>query len=620
MVSDYKIGGYTINELYSPNSMEPPAHYLGQQGLISAGQMGITINPAVADQLGELSRALNAGTIPVEVGTLDFKLFETIPKEHWEEMRRKAKLAGSKLSLHAPLVDPAGFGERGWNETQQELSKRQLQMVVDQAAILAKGTKEAIPITIHPSNYQGTIWNKTKDGKEISQMVVVDKESGQLKPIEPEVRYQLGGGDKENPSQLGSLKTKKSAEKMLQIANHTQWEKELDKVLYEKESASKTLNEVFPYIKERYFQRYYLGNKPSKEDPNEEKLLERVEIAKAHLEDARLSLNNSFEKAYKYADNEEKRKKLKEISESFRRELGYWTKEEERKMNKEEKMKLLKKQADLENQAKVIQKTAEVLRMEDFNPNMLQRVEEFAAEKAAETFSDMALHSYDIAKKNKIANPIISIENLYQGIAFSQSDDLKKIVDGARKNFTKKLIKERNLSESEAKKRAEEIIGITFDVGHLNMSKKQGFEDKDLIKEAEALKQYVKHVHLTDNFGYNDVHLPIGMGNVPVKELLTALGDNGKKARKINEVGGWLNAFKTSPYKQLLEAAGSPIYSSGTGPYWSGVGGFQQSYLEGYGQMLPQTNYEVFGAGFSNLPKALGGQRGQGGGRMGGGF
>ena len=620
MAGDYKIGGYTINELYSPSSMNPSSHYLGQQGLVSAGQMGITINPGVADQLGELSRALNAGTIPVEVGTLDMKLFETIPKEHWDEMRRKAKLAGSKLSLHAPLIDPAGFGERGWNETQQELSKRQLQMVVDQAANLSKGSKEAIPITIHPSNYQGTTWNKTKDGKEISQMIVVDKESGQLRPIEPEVRYKLGGGEKSNPSQLGPLETKESAEKMLEVANHMQWEKELDKALYEKESASKTLDEIFPYVKERYFQRAFLGNEPSKKDPNEEKLFKRVEVAKAHLDDARLSLNNSFEKAYKYAQDEEKKKKLRKISDNFRREIGYWTKEEEKKMSEKEKMKMLAKQTDLQNQAKVIQETTEALRQEKFNPNMLQRVEEFAAGKAAETFSDMALHSYDVAKKNKIATPIISVENLYQGLAFSQPDDLKNIVDGARKSFANKLVKERHLSESAAKKRAEEIIGMTFDVGHLNMSKKYGFEDKDLVKEAEALKQYVKHVHLTDNFGYNDVHLPIGMGNVPVKELLTALGDNGKRARKINEVGGWLNAFKTSPYKQLLEAAGSPIYSSGTGPYWSGVGGFQQSYLEGYGQMLPQTNYEVFGAGFSNLPKELGGQRGQGGGRMGGGF
>ena len=612
MSGDYKIGGYTIGELYSPGSMDPPAHYLGQQGLVSAGQMGVTINPMVADQLGELSKGLNQGVIPVEVGTLDFKVFETIPKEHFEEMRRKAKLTGSKLSLHSPLVDPAGFGERGWNEAQQQISQRQLNQVVEQAAVLSKGSKEAIPITIHPSNYAGTTWDKTKDGKEISELVAVDKKTGQLAPLRPEMRYPISGGKK--------FGKKEDAIELLKTANDTQWDDEVGKVIYEKEAASKTLDRVFPAMKEKYFQVYGKGNVPSNLHPNEEEMFDQLSVARAHLDDAQRTLNSSFEKAYRYAKDDETKQNLKVISDNFRKGLGLLSKDEFKELNSEQKEQVLRQQLDLQNQARVIQKTAEILRQNEFNPNMLQRVEDFAAEKAAETFSNMAMHSYDISKKQNINAPIISVENLYQGMAFSQSEDLKKIVEGARNNFKDRLIKEKHLSESEAKKRANDIIGMTFDVGHLNMSKKHGFEDKDLVKEAQALSQYVKHVHLTDNFGHNDVHLPIGMGNVPVKELLGALGDPGKRARKINEVGGWINAFKTSPFRQLLEAGGSPIYSSGTGPYWSGAGGFQQSYIEGYGQMLPQINYETFGAGFSTLPKELGGQVGKSGGRMGGGF
>ena len=33
-------------------------------------------------------------------------------------------------------------------------------------------------------------------------------------------------------------------------------------------------------------------------------------------------------------------------------------------------------------------------------------------------------------------------------------------------------------------------------------------------------KTMVKHLHLTDNFGYADTHLPPGMGNVPIKGML----------------------------------------------------------------------------------------------------
>ena len=108
------------------------------------------------------------------------------------------------------------------------------------------------------------------------------------------------------------------------------------------------------------------------------------------------------------------------------------------------------------------------------------------------------------------------------------------------------------------------------------------------------------------------------MGNVPVKELLEAIGDSGKKARKINEVGGWFQFFKNSPFPQLLQAAGSPIYSSTNGPYWTQNSGFQQSYSSGAGMMLPDTHYRMFGAGFSQLPMELGGSTSGEGGRMNG--
>ena len=59
--------------------------------------------------------------------------------------------------------------------------------------------------------------------------------------------------------------------------------------------------------------------------------------------------------------------------------------------------------------------------------------------------------------------------------------------------------------------------------------------------------------------------------------------------------------------------------SAGQGPYWNQAIGLEQSYFGGYGQMLPNINYEIFGAGFSQLPAELGGQRpGGAGGRMSG--
>jgi hypothetical protein len=146
----------------------------------------------------------------------------------------------------------------------------------------------------------------------------------------------------------------------------------------------------------------------------------------------------------------------------------------------------------------------------------------------------------------------------------------------------------------------------------LNIARKDKFKEEDLRKEVEAIAKHVKHVHITDNFGYSDSHLPPGMGNVPIKEIMQELEKQGFSGRKILEVGGWFEHFKTSPYSISLEAMGSPIYAMDMAPYWNQTLGLQQGYGGGFGMMLPSTNYQTFGAGFSQLPAELGGQVGTG--------
>ena len=81
-----------------------------------------------------------------------------------------------------------------------------------------------------------------------------------------------------------------------------------------------------------------------------------------------------------------------------------------------------------------------------------------------------------------------------------------------------------------------------------------------------------------------------------------------EETRKIIEAGNWYQYQKTTPFQETLEAFGSQMYPT-QGPYWNQALGLQQSYLMGYGLMLPQINYETFGWGFSQLPAELGGQK-----------
>ena len=235
-------------------------------------------------------------------------------------------------------------------------------------------------------------------------------------------------------------------------------------------------------------------------------------------------------------------------------------------------------------------------------------------QQSVQSFGNAAWESY---KKFKGKSPVMNIENPPAGFGLSRAKDVKNMVEGAREQFVKRAV-DKGMSKNDAKREAEKLIGATWDLGHINQLRKFGFSGKDIIKEAEIIKPYVKHVHLSDNFGAENTELPPGMGNVDFKEVMKKLGKKGKEAKKIVEAFHWVQSQKSSPYDVSLQALGSPLYGMSMAPYWNQVAGLQQGYFS-YGMMLPQIHYETFRAGFSNLPAELGGQRQGGqGGRMSG--
>ena len=267
---------------------------------------------------------------------------------------------------------------------------------------------------------------------------------------------------------------------------------------------------------------------------------------------------------------------------------------------------------------KIVQKGTNVLN-QITAPHIVESLNEFAKQKTTDTFANVAWNAYDKVKKGEWKQaPIISIENPPAGGAFSTGKELKEVVEESRDKFVKKAVEE-GMSELQAREQAEKLLGVTWDVGHINMLRKYGYKEKDIIKETEQIKPLLKHIHLSDNFGFEHTELPMGMGNVPTKKIMEKLGKKGFEAKKIIEAASWWQHFQTPPVQQTLEAFGSPIYSMQMAPYWNQAQGFQQSYSPGYGQMLPQINYQTFGAGFSQLPSELGGQQpGAQGGRMSG--
>lgn len=260
--------------------------------------------------------------------------------------------------------------------------------------------------------------------------------------------------------------------------------------------------------------------------------------------------------------------------------------------------------------------------LEMVQPEINVPLEQFAVEKTSQTFGNAAFETYKKFKNKGEPSPILNIENPPAGFALSTGEDIKNLVEASRKKFVERAVKE-GIDEGKAKKEAEKLIGATLDLGHMNMLRKYGYSEKEIIKEAEKVAPLLKHIHLCDNFGFEHTELPIGMGNVPTKEIMQKIEAKlGKKKtdelRKIMEAAAWWQHFKTSPFHPTLEGIGSSVYRTG-GPYWNQAPGFYQDYFSGFGQMLPSINYETFGAGFSQLPAELGGQRPSAqGGRMSG--
>jgi len=67
-----------------------------------------------------------------------------------------------------------------------------------------------------------------------------------------------------------------------------------------------------------------------------------------------------------------------------------------------------------------------------------------------------------------------------------------------------------------------DTFGHCFDVGHWNI-----FCDEALEDWFDRLGRHVKHLHLHDNFGESDQHLPIGAGDIDFSALFSLLEKHG---------------------------------------------------------------------------------------------
>jgi len=546
--------------------------------------IGLSTDPRTANILKDVSEKIAPGEKTVELSLIQPEILEAIPKQHLEELNRMAKLAGVDVTVHGPLIDASGITQQGGFDNQQrEIAERKILSAIEKSHEL--NPKGNVNVTFHTANQlPAARYTKPEKGEEYKDfMPVVNQETGQITSVKRDIKFY--------PHKEGAeLRT---VEKELRSINSTDWINSLTDLEIHKKNAdeiiSRSMINLAPILAEKK------DIKDIKLTPEQSASFNQLKRASIFLENVEAGFNTLYNKAYKYSGDKEK--------EELRKLAEYWKKETDG-LQKENPLGIPIKEAQILDNA--ILGIKEIFRDPRKSPKIYKPVEEYGLEKSKQTFGNAAWEAY---KKYGTKAPVISIENPPAGFGLSRAEDVKNMVEGSRKQFVENAVSSGKLSRSQAKKEAEKLIGVTWDVGHINQLRQFGFKSEDIIKEAEKVAPLVKHVHLSDNFGMENTELPMGMGNVDLKEVMKKLGKKGEKAKKIVEAAHWWMHQQTSPVGVSYEALGSPMYSVDRTPYWNQAIGLQQGYSSGYGMMLPQINYETFGAGFSQLPTELGGQR-----------
>ncbi len=584
------------------------------------GNLSSTTSIQTANQLNEVVSRIKEGVKNVELQSINPDTFEQIPKQQFKEIAALMKLTGVRPSVHAPLIDAGGFDQqKGWlGEEAREDNKRRMWQVFEKAHELDNSGK--MPIVFHSAvNVPGPELrpDKSKEpGKKgrfkERKIVVIDPESGQLKLAEEKTRFRPGMSKEELKD--GRFRT---AQEEIDQLNYGEWDNQLTSFSNMKKDYDAVLKDAYSEVaSDRNLHELMKKLNNGEQDKLTEEEQRRLEMIGPKLERVKNYSHNShmifdalFEKAYKQGDDEQK-KKLAEMSEQWKKDQ-----KEIAKSKSKDAFGMLKHDSYfIDKYFSKLRKITDPLE-EGKVPRIYRPVEEFALEKSTDTYGGLAFDAY---KKYKEKAPIMALENMYQGMAFSRASDLKKMVEETRKKFIEKLSKSKKegglgLNEKKAEKIANEKIGVTWDVGHLNMMRKAGFTKKDIEEETKEIAPYVKHVHLTDNFGYSDSHLAPGMGNVPFKEILETLEKEGKlkDTRAVIEAGALVNPnnqFKQSPFAATLKAFGSGIYGAKNAPYWNQVSGMMGGYSGFPMAYLPEKHFSTYGSGFSSLPEELGGQ------------
>ncbi|MBS3071460.1 sugar phosphate isomerase/epimerase [Candidatus Pacearchaeota archaeon] len=583
-----------------PNHGNPINHY------VSTSSIGSAINPQTANQLKATSDALNTGTKTVEVQMTFAEVAKAIPNQHLEEIHRLKKLVGADLTLHGPMIEPTGINPQGgsWDENQRIQAERQIWEAVERGHKIDPDGN--IVVTMHASHSlpepRTRIINDQGE-EETTNLYVIDERTGSFGTVPKPKKDYLFGEKKDIDTELNNINEQRWEQKLSEISlpasRGREFIGEVNKIFRDTENTNtelrgKKAEEIYAKSLTPEGQKFLNDLSPESRKAADQ-IINGMGQGDVYIRESYRRLKDAYNEAYEIAEKKDDQKTMDKLGQ-FREEVAPLMNE-----YKDDKSKIVELSEAISKGVRILDS---VNAPESYKP-----LDKFAIEKSAETFANVAFKGFE--KFGETA-PILSIENPPVGMGLTRAEELSELIKQTKEKFVKKAVKELDMTKKEAEKEAEKLIGATWDVGHINMLRQYGYKEEHLKEQFKKMAPFIKHVHLSDNFGMSHSELPMGMGNVPMKEYEKLLSQYGKKVediKRIIETGDWIQHFgAVSPYGETLSAFGTPVYAASRGSYWNQASGASGGYFAGQGAILPDIHFQTYGTGFSNLPVELGGQ------------
>ncbi len=547
---------------------------MGSDFGVKITELGVS-TPPFKDQLEALKARIFQGASKVELGFMgqgkgSASQGQYTPESYGFEERRDirelARVNKIELSSHAALHGNslAGFAQGSFDERQREGSLHEIQKAIDFAADTQKGGAIVFHLSEFPrpvsewygdqgfkafqlepekaplllvDNRTGRLIDQVKKDVQIVTPNWERDEKGRYKTDDAGNKIPLWVSDKYEDVEENGVRRTKFIPGHFEVENR-KWDyfvreaEEWNKEHPNEKPRTTAQQHYYDRIDMQVAQQKGFGKMRETEYENTLKAIEKLDEA---LE---------FYKKIEKGKNENELWKLKRQAADFATNYSGGIVPSEHKLPSEilqEATNKMKRQAD--DARSMVGYVAQATELE-ITKNYAVPIEEYAVQKTADTIARAGIHAMqrtdwmkkqDFNKGENIKPLFVGVENAHTPDVWgAHPQELKQAILESRKQM-EKILESQGYKHQDAHHLAEEHIKATVDIGHANTWKKffQGDTNKSIEENEKSFKRWllgqmedlvqhkiIGHVHVTDNFGFDDEHLVPGTGNAPIREFL----------------------------------------------------------------------------------------------------